>query len=103
MVDYEIYVDKRTGEHYVLVPTAEYLDNSPHYYRLIEMSTALTIANRYFRTKKSNLVIGSAIKTNDTIQFFKEYDECTGAVFRIANITSMPSNRWVIARKGKVE
>ena len=49
--EYSIYVDDKTGENYVVIqdPNTKF-----------SFSKAKTIANKYFRTKKENLIAGYA-------------------------------------------
>jgi len=106
MVNYEIYVDDRTGENYVVVPTVE-TNDAGHVYRYITHDSALTIANKYFKTKISNLIIGGAFKSYDKyvrksqyIKFYKDFDLDTFETLDI--LTQGNSNCWVIMRKGVI-
>lgn len=92
--EYNIYVDDKTGENYVVIQ-----DQNTRF----SFSKAKTIANKYFRTKKENLIAGYAHMSSNKkkLVFWREYKFAKDIPFYDDIHSLETANCIVIAKRRK--
>ena len=70
--EYYIFIDDKTGERYIVIKCSHSMIHNSYY-----RDMAITTANKVFKTKKSNLIIGPANwnkrKNSDKLTFWRTH------------------------------